>query len=157
MLRRRSLFALAIVALAAAPVSAEQGPPPPGPGPAHLAFVLQAIDLTPEQDSQIDPLMRARHQAADASRPAAKATGRALADQIRNGSFDEAAIRAKAAALAALDADRLVADAALLRDVRAILTPEQRAEFDRLLRPPRDSRSGGGPERERPHLEEDSL
>ena len=137
MLRRLVFYALALVACMAAPVFAQQGPPPPGPGPMHLAFVLQAIDLTPEQDAKVDPLMRARHEAADASRPAAEAAGRALADQIQNGTFDEAAIRAKAAAVAAIDADRLVADAALLHDVRAILTPEQRAKFDRLQGPPR--------------------
>lgn len=134
MKRQLAVTALALMVLAIVPVAAQQGPPPPGP--MHLDFVLRAIDLTPDQRAQIHPLTRARHEAAEAARPAAEAAGRALADQVQAGTFDETAIRAKAAAMAVFDADRVVADAALLRDVRALLTPEQRVKFDLLMGTP---------------------
>jgi Spy/CpxP family protein refolding chaperone len=117
----------------------------------HLGFVLRALDLTPEQSARIDPLMKARRDAAEAARPAVEAAGRALADQVRDETFDEAALRAKAAALASFEADRAVADAALLRDIRAVLTPAQREEFDGLLLelppPPGHGPGDGGSDR----------
>jgi len=134
MKQRTALMSLLVMLFAIVPVLAQQGPPPSGPMP--LEFVLRAIDLTPAQRAQLEPLMRARHDAAEAARPAAEAAGHALADQVQAGAFDEEAIRAAAAAVAALDADRLVAEAALLRDIRALLAPGQREKFDRLLGPP---------------------
>jgi Spy/CpxP family protein refolding chaperone len=144
MKQRLALMSVLLMLLAIVPASAQQGPPPGGPpppqgaGPVPLEFVLRAIDLTPAQRAQIEPLMRARHEAADAARPAAEAAGRALAEQVQDGTFDEA--------------DRAVADAALLRDIRALLTPAQREKFDRLLGPPpppASQPSGGGPVRGR--------
>ena len=102
----------------------------------HLEFVLEAIDLTPQQEAQLGPRLRARQEAGQSARAAAEAARRALGDQIHAARFDEAAIRAKAAAVAAFESDRAVADAALLRDVRAVLTSGQRAKFDRLMEPP---------------------
>ncbi len=143
MKQRMAWIAVALMMmLAMGPVCAQQGAPPPGPppppgsGPVPLGFVLRAIDLSPTQQAQIEPLMRARHDAADAAHPAAEAARRALADRVQAGTFDEEAIRAAAAAVAALDADRVVADAVLLRDLRALLTPAQREKLDRLLLPP---------------------
>jgi len=157
MKQRMALIAITLMVLTIVPVSAQQGappagpPPPPGAGPMPLEFVLRAIDLMPAQRAQIDPFMRARHEAADAVRPALEAAGRALMDQVQAGTFDEEAIRAKAAAVAAFDADRVVADAALLREIRALLTPAQREKFDRLLGPPPPPLppSGGVPARGR--------
>jgi len=150
MKRHVAVTALALMVLALAPVAAQQGPPPPGALP--LDFVLRAIDLTAEQRAQVDPLMRARHETADAARPALEAAGRALMDQVQAGTFDEAAIRAKAADVAAFDADRVVADAALLHDLRALLTPAQREKFDRLLGPPPPPPPfSGGPARRQLH------
>ena len=158
MKQRMALIAVTLMALAIVPVSAQQGAPPPGPppppgaGPMPLGFVLRAIDLTPAQHAQIEPLMRARHDAVEEARPAAEAAGRALMDQVQAGTFDEEAIRAAAADVAALETDRVVADAALLRDIRAFLTPAQREKFDRLLGPPpppASQPSGGLPVRGR--------
>ena len=150
MKQRMALMSVLLMLLAIVPVWAQQGPPPPGSMP--LEFVLRAIDLTPAQRAQIEPLMRARHEVADAARPAAEAAGHALAEQVQAGTFDEEAIRAAAADVAALETDRVVADAALLRDIRAFLTPAQREKFDRLLGPPpppASQPSGGLPVRGR--------
>lgn len=142
MKRPRAATLAALVALAVPPILAQPGPhdaPPPGPGPRHLAFVLRAVDLSPEQDARIEALMTARHDADASIREAADAARRALGDQVRSEPFDERAIRAKAAALAPFAADRAVAEALLLRDVRQVLTTEQRQTFDRALAsdPPR--------------------
>jgi Spy/CpxP family protein refolding chaperone len=102
----------------------------------HLAFALKGLELTPEQSARIEPLLKARHDEGEAGRSAVEAARHLLGDQIRADVFDDGAIRAKAAAVAALEADRAVADAALLRDVRAVLTPGQRDDFDQRLQPP---------------------
>jgi len=115
----------------------------------HLGLALRALEFTPEQSAQIDPLLRAHRDAAEAARSATEAARRALADQVGADAFDEAAIRAKAAAVATFDADRAVADAALLRDVRALLTAEQREELDRQLATrPESLDRGAAPRRE---------
>ncbi len=143
MTRRRTAFPLTIltVALAFAPLLAQSAPPPPqGPPPGRdamqLDLILRALDLTADEKTSIDALLRARRAAADAARPSADAARRDLTDQIRAETFDESAIRAKAAAVAILEADGFVADAGLLRDIRAVLTDDQRQKFDRLLEPP---------------------
>lgn len=136
MKQRLALMSLLVMLFAIVPVWAQQGPPPPGSGPMPLEFVLRAIDLTSAQHAQIEPLMRARHEAAEAAHALAEAALRALADQVQAGTFDEEAIRAAAADLAAVDADRVVADAAMLRDIRALLAPAQREKLNRLLLPP---------------------
>jgi Spy/CpxP family protein refolding chaperone len=99
----------------------------------HLKFVVRSLDLTEAQSARIGSLMKARRDAAESSRPSAEAARRALAEQVQAETFDEAAIRSKAAAIEPFESDRAVADAALLRDVRASLTSEQRATFDRLM------------------------
>jgi Spy/CpxP family protein refolding chaperone len=131
------LLILAALPLAAqSPPSRPPGPPPPpGGGPAHLELALRAIDLTPAQKDQVDSLLEARHDAAEADRPASEAAFRSLMDQVQAERFDEKAIRAAAAAAADAAGDRAVADAALLRDVRALLTPAQREKFDKLIVP----------------------
>lgn len=111
----------------------------------HLEFALRGLNLTNDQATQIDALMTAHREAAEATHTAVDAARRALVDQIQAAVFDEAAIRAKAAAVAALDADRAVAEAALLREVRALLTPEQLTQFNSQLvslpPPPRSGKS----------------
>jgi len=149
MTRSRVAIVLAFLALAAVPALAQEGRPPgppPGAGPLHLDYALRGIELTEDQNTQIDALLDARRETAEATRPAFEAARRALAEQVRAATFDEAAIRVQAAALAVLDADHAVADAALLRDVRALLTPEQLATFEaRLASPPPRGGMRNGP------------
>lgn len=155
-MRTRTLSLILLAALAALPALAQM-PPPGGPGghggsggpgmhggPPPIEMLLRTLDLTTEQQAQVDTIMEARHAAGDAARPAMQAAHKALADQVRATPFDEAAIRTKAAAVAALDADRIVADAAVLRDVRAILTDAQRAKLDKLLEAPAPPSGGRG-------------
>lgn len=140
---------IALLALVVTPGLAQPAPPgpppppdrpaPPGaPGPClgNLHFIIRALDLSSEQADQIDQLLKARQEAAMAVREGADAARRALDEQIRATVFDETAIRSLAASAAVFDADRAVADAALLRDIRALLTEEQLAKFAELLAPP---------------------
>jgi Spy/CpxP family protein refolding chaperone len=136
MKRPRAATLAALFALAISPILAQPGSPdgpPPEPGPRHLAVALHEVDLSYEQEARIEALMTARHDGAASNRQAADAARRALGDQVRSDTFDEAAIRAKAAALAPFAADRAVAEALLLRDVRRVLTADQRKTFDRVL------------------------
>jgi Spy/CpxP family protein refolding chaperone len=144
---RLVVAAFALLLCVAFPVLAQPHPPGGphgGPGPMHLEGVLRALDLTTAQSTAIDTLMKTRRDAEDALRPTAEAAHEALGDQLRAATLDEAAIRAKAAVVAGLDADRMVADATLLRDVRALLTDTQRQKLDRLLEPPAPPADGPG-------------
>ena len=99
--------------------------------------VLQHLDLEDSQQAAVATLLETRHAAMDATRDQAHAAHQALRIAVTSETFDETAIRAAAALVAALDANRAVADAALLRDVRALLTDEQKAALAaELAHPP---------------------
>lgn len=112
------------------------GPPPPGPGPGNLGLVLRALDLNADQAAQVEVILKTRQMTAMEEQEALGTARRELDEQVRAQVFDEAALRSKAAAVAVFEARRVVADAAVLRDVRALLTEEQRAKFEQLLLPP---------------------
>jgi Spy/CpxP family protein refolding chaperone len=127
------------------------GPPPPPPGPGlALEPILDRLNLTSQEQTAVDSLLEAHHQAAEAHREQMMAARKALHQRTVAEVLDEAAIRQAAAAVAALEADCAVADATLLRDIRAVLTAEHRAELNRLIERPmgrmdRPGRGGRGP------------
>jgi periplasmic protein CpxP/Spy len=121
---------------------------------------LRELDLTDAQREQVKTIMeshRADQQTIGGRMEAArKALGDAIADP-----FDEAAIRAKAAEVGAVEADAAVLQARIRGEVFALLTPEQvkkakelRAEMDsrmkegrgRGMRPHPGPRPGSHPE-----------
>ncbi len=69
---------------------------------------------------------------------------RALAERIHAETFDEAAIREAAGAVAALEADAAVGRAQQAQKLRQILTPEQLAEFEEMRAAGPGRRSGRG-------------
>ena len=64
---------------------------------------------------------------------------RAMRTLIQSGSADEAAIRAQAAKVAGVEADMAVQRAQLVKQLRAILTPEQIEKF-KTIQKEKDSR-----------------
>ncbi len=138
MIRRAAPIVLLALTLHAGPATARvagapPGPPPMGPPPRPLEMVLESIALSDAQETGIAALLRARRETGESAHAAADEAHRLLAAQVESDTFDEAAIRERAASLAAVEADRFVADAALLRDVRALLTADQREQLDRQL------------------------
>ena len=138
----------------AAQPRADFPPPPPGDrgrGPRGGGDMYQDLALTEFQKDQIGAL---RFNSMDASREA-QATIRTADEQLRamvdSGSFDidkaKPLIQAKADAMAAVELNRLIGEAAIQR----VLTTEQRAQLAQIKerRPPVPPGRGFGPPPER--------
>lgn len=95
----------------------------------HLALRLELSD---GQREELRQAFEERHEVGAETRRALFDARQALREQIHADSFDEPAIRRAAAAVAALEADMAVERARQAQKLRAILTPEQVAELDRL-------------------------
>ena len=97
---------------------------PGGPfGMAGLA--LRELDLTDAQREQVRAIMEAHRDDQTAIRDRMQAARKALGDAINADAFDEAAIRAKAAEVGAVETDAALLQARIHGEVIAILTPEQ--------------------------------
>jgi protein CpxP len=121
------------------------GPGGPG-GPGGLVPGLQALGLTDAQREQVTATMEAHKATVDAQRAKLVAARQALNDAVTAGTFDEAAVRQKAADLAALEADAAVFRAKVHSEVWALLTPEQQAKA-KALQTARAERAGQRRER----------
>ena len=119
----------------------------PGPG-YRLQEALATLDLTSSQQSTIEGILAERRDSAIAGMKGHMAAEMALRQQIESATFDERAIREAAAAVGAMQADRAVAEAAMLRDVRAVLTADQRSKLQEAM-----SRPEAGPHMEGVMLE----
>jgi periplasmic protein CpxP/Spy len=94
-------------------------------GPGRFAAKLAELGVTAQQKEQIHGILR---QYLPSSGPKIKQLvdeKRALRDTIRATPVDEAAIRAQAAKVAAIEADLAVTRAYVSQQVRQVLTPEQ--------------------------------
>lgn len=133
--------ALAIVAGVGVAVTArEQGPRGPGgfmgqggPGrPGGILPGLRALDLTDTQREQLQAAMES-HKAEFEAQAARMRTARtALHAAVTADTFDEAAVRQKAADVAIVDADGAVLRAKVHAEVWALLTPEQQQKAKAL-------------------------
>ena len=98
----------------------------PGGGPGGMfGPELRALELTDAQREQVKAIMESHREGQKAEREKMMTARKALHDAIAADAFDEAAIRAAAGAVAALDADAAVLQARVHAEVFAILTPEQ--------------------------------
>jgi Spy/CpxP family protein refolding chaperone len=87
---------------------------------------LAQLGLSVEQRQQIKSIVQAREAEIEGLRRAMRQARRGIADAIANDA-GEAAIRARAAELAKVEADLAVFRAALRTQVIGVLTPEQQA------------------------------
>jgi Spy/CpxP family protein refolding chaperone len=129
------MIAIALMALVAIPAVTMAAPRGHGhghgkPGPGEMMRMLaDRLDMSEEQRTQLEGLHQQHREAMQAQREQLREAQRQLADQMHAETFDEGAIRNAAATVAALKADLAVAKAALHREVRALLTPEQLEQF----------------------------
>jgi Spy/CpxP family protein refolding chaperone len=112
---------------------AERGAPLPGKG-RHMERMIEALDLTPSQETAVRDLFTEHHEAMWDGRDQMREARRALHDQIQAEELDEVALREAAAAIAALEADRAVERARLHQQLRGILTPDQLEELQEMHR-----------------------
>ena len=97
---------------------------PGGPfGPGGLA--LRGLDLTDAQREQVKAIMESHRDEQKAIGDRMQAARKALHEAIAADTFDETAVRAKAAEIGAVEADAAVLQARIKSGIFAILTPEQ--------------------------------
>lgn len=133
---------LAAIALFAAPILAQAGPGRPGrhlhPGPhgpgADMAMrgMVERLDLTAEQQEQFEQIRARHHDDNQALRDRLETAHEQFAALAHAETFDEAAVRAAAAEVAQARAEMMVSHAAMMQELRQILTAEQLERFQAM-------------------------
>jgi periplasmic protein CpxP/Spy len=111
----------------------------PGRGGPLAGLPLRELNLSDAQREQVKAIVDSHQAEMKAVGDRAMTARQALHAATTSASFDEAAVRARAAELAAVEADVAVGRARIFSDVYQILTPEQQAKVKELSgsRPPR--------------------
>jgi protein CpxP len=91
----------------------------------HFMERLAQVGVTGAQKAQVKTILRSYLPTTGPLIQQVVTERRALRDQIRAETIDEAAIRAQAAKVASLEADLAVERAHVAHDIRAVLTPVQ--------------------------------
>jgi periplasmic protein CpxP/Spy len=105
---------------------------PDGPRGGMLGpMQLQRLDLTTDQRDRVRQILDTHKDEQRALGDRAFKAHEALQDAI-TGTFDESAIRARSADVAAVEADMAVAQARVYGEVLQILTPEQQSKLKQL-------------------------
>ena len=104
---------------------------PGGPG-GLLGPMLRQLNLTSDQQDRVKQILDSHRADQQALGQRAMTAHQALQDAMTSSTFDEATIRARAADVAAVDADAAVAEARLYGEVFQILTPDQQAKAQQL-------------------------
>jgi Spy/CpxP family protein refolding chaperone len=161
---------VALAGVAVAPILAQDGPPPQarrmgpggpgfGPGPGgpmgllgELGRGLRELDLSDVQREQIRGIVESHQAAFRDIGDRMRAAHEGMETLIGADAVDEAAIRAKSAELAAVQADAAVLRARVHHDVFGVLTAEQqaRAKELRAQRQARMKERGQAPRERRP-------
>ncbi len=97
-----------------------------------LEMMTALLDLSEEQQTQIETLFNQQHQEKQGLREQMQASRDALHQAKKANPFNEADFRAKAAVQAELKTDMMVAHAKLKQQIHALLTPEQQEKADQL-------------------------
>jgi protein CpxP len=103
-----------------------------GPGGPLAGLPIRELNLTEAQREQVRQIVESHQAETRAVAERAMAARQALHAVTTSPTFDEAQVRAKAAELAAVEADFAVARARIFADVYQILTPEQQAKAKEL-------------------------
>ena len=101
-------------------------------GPGVLGPAMSRLDLTDDQRSRVRQITESHREEQRAIADRARQAHAALREVTEGGTFDEAAVRARAADVANVEADMAVARARIFSEVYQILTPEQQAKLKTL-------------------------
>jgi Spy/CpxP family protein refolding chaperone len=128
------------------------GPRGPGGPGGHIPF-LRGLDLTDEQKAQVKQIVDSFGASTRELREKMRGLGGPDGDVLKDGAFDEAAVRSAAQARAQIQVELEVAHARMLSQVYAVLTAEQKAklaerrqQFEQRRRERETERGAGGPE-----------
>lgn len=126
-----------IFALLGASLIAQAPPPPPPPLEApHRPggeFNLRFLDLSPDQEKAVKNLLRQRRAGAQALHQAAADQEEAFHAALEDPAASEAQLRALHASASEARLKAALDHRALLLEVHALLTPEQRAKARRVM------------------------
>lgn len=132
------LMSVAALAQHGGPGGHRGGPGGPG-GPGHhgdlLGHFARELNLTDAQQAQVKQLTDAFHESNKALHEQLVKGGPGGGgpfEGLKDGAFDEAAVRAAAQARANLHVEMEVAHARLMSQIYALLTPEQKAKVAEL-------------------------
>jgi Spy/CpxP family protein refolding chaperone len=110
-----------------------RGGPGMGPGgPGLLGPALRRLELTEDQRSRVRQITESHRDEQRAIGDRARKAHEALREVTESPTFDESAVRARAADVASVEADMAVARARLYNEVYQILTPEQQTTLKTL-------------------------
>lgn len=108
------------------------GPGGPGGHGGPLGHLARELNLSDAQKAQVKQLADSFHENASALHEQVGRPGGGHFDGLKDGAFDEAAVRAAAQARAAAHVEMEVAHARLMSQVYALLTAEQKAKLAEL-------------------------
>ena len=120
----------------------------PGGPDGMMGVIMQKLDLTDEQREKIETIIDENHAKASAARRAVEKARRGL-EEAAASDANEAAIRKAATALGNALGDEAVLKARTMKEIKAVLTPEQIKKLDEIkaekktrpLRPTRDGKA----------------
>ena len=119
-----------------------------------MGAIMHKLDLTDEQREKIETIMDENHAKTSAARRAVEKARKAL-EEATAGDANEPAIRKAAAALGTALGDEAVLKVKTMKEIKAVLTPEQIKKLDELKtemksRPMRPLQDGQGGQKPRP-------
>jgi Spy/CpxP family protein refolding chaperone len=117
------------------------------PGPMHALELAEPLELTPEQRRRTEALMQAHKNEARALGRKVVDAERALDALFRSARVSEAELAARVRAVAAAQGEYRLSHLETHRRMKALLTPEQVAGYDRL----RGYQQAPGPGRHKGH------
>ena len=115
------------------PPDAMRGPGPEGPHHRGGEFNLKFLGLSPDQDKAVKALLDQHRAVAQALHKAAAGQEEALHAAMEDPATSEPQLRALHAAASEARLKALLDHRALLLDLQALLTPEQRAKARRVM------------------------
>lgn len=101
-------------------------------GPGLFGPALRRLELTEDQRSRVRQITESHRDEQRAIADRARKAHEALREVTESPTFDESAVRARAADVASVEADMAVARARLYNEVYQILTPEQQTTLKTL-------------------------
>lgn len=100
-----------------------------GPDGPMMGPMFRGLDLTEDQQAQLRTIREARQAEFKAAGDKVRTAREGLRALIESDTIDESAIRAKAAEVAAAEADVAILNATVRREALQVLTPEQQQKL----------------------------
>lgn len=119
-------------------------PQVPPPGGNAKDFLVKELQLTPAQQQQFDSLRRGHQQQVKDAMDGMKELKDALVEQVTKPQADAAAIDSLTKAINEKERKRETITVYHFRALRGILTPQQQARFDKILKDVLRMMSNGG-------------